>query len=45
MHFARWWIPETIGRSGSRGCLDLLLDDARCRWDSADIGTPVYVHY
>jgi hypothetical protein len=45
IHFAWWRTPETIGRPGSHGCLNLLLDDARFFWDWADIGTPVYVHY
>jgi len=41
LHFAWWKTPETIGRVGSHGCLNLLLDDARFFWDWADIGTPV----
>ncbi|MDP9367462.1 MAG: L,D-transpeptidase family protein [Chloroflexota bacterium] len=44
LHFAWWRTPETIGRPGSHGCLNLLLDDARFFWDWASIGTPVYVH-
>nr|MBA3275379.1 L,D-transpeptidase [Chloroflexia bacterium] len=32
---------ETIGRPGSHGCLNLLLEDAQFFWDWADIGTPV----
>lgn len=44
IHFAWWRTPETIGRPGSHGCLNLLLDDAMFFWDWADIGTPVYVH-
>ncbi|MDQ3043576.1 MAG: L,D-transpeptidase family protein [Chloroflexota bacterium] len=44
IHFAWWRTPETIGRPGSHGCLNLLLDDARFFWDWATIGTPVYVH-
>jgi lipoprotein-anchoring transpeptidase ErfK/SrfK len=44
IHFAWWRTPETIGRPGSHGCLNLLLDDARFFWEWADIGTPVYVH-
>ncbi|MDP9471466.1 MAG: L,D-transpeptidase family protein [Chloroflexota bacterium] len=44
LHFAWWRTPETIGRPGSHGCLNLLLDDARFFWDWATIGTPVYVH-
>ena len=45
IHFAWWRTPETIGRPGSHGCLNLLLDDARFFWDWANVGTPVYVHY
>ena len=41
IHFAWWRTPETIGRPGSHGCLNLLLDDARFFWDWASIGTPV----
>ncbi|MGH2531303.1 MAG: L,D-transpeptidase family protein [Thermomicrobiales bacterium] len=44
IHFAWWRTPETIGRPGSHGCLNLLLDDAMFFWDWADIGTPLYVH-
>ena len=44
LHFAWWRTPETIGRPGSHGCVNLLLDDARFFWDWATIGTPVYVH-
>jgi hypothetical protein len=44
IHFAWWRTSETIGRPGSHGCLNLLLDDARFFWDWAGIGTPVYVH-
>jgi len=44
IHFAWWRTPETIGRPGSHGCLNLLLDDARYFWDWASVGTPVYVH-
>jgi len=42
LHFAWWKTPETIGRVGSHGCINLLLDDARFFWDWAEIGTPVY---
>ena len=45
IHYAWWRTPETIGRPGSHGCLNTLLDDARFLWDWADIGTPVLVHY
>ncbi|MGH2561373.1 MAG: L,D-transpeptidase family protein [Thermomicrobiales bacterium] len=44
IHFAWWRTPETIGRPGSHGCLNLLLDDAMFFWDWAEIGTPLYVH-
>jgi uncharacterized protein YgiM (DUF1202 family) len=43
IHFAWWRTPETIGRPGSHGCLNLLLDDSRFFWEWAEIGTPVYV--
>lgn len=45
LHFAWWKTPETIGRPGSHGCLNLLLDDAEFFWNWAGIGTPVYSHY
>jgi hypothetical protein len=45
LHFAWWKTPETIGRPGSHGCLNLLLDDANWFWDWADYGVPVYCHY
>ena len=45
IHYAWWRTPETIGRPGSHGCLNTLLDDARYLWDWATIGTPVLVHY
>jgi lipoprotein-anchoring transpeptidase ErfK/SrfK len=44
LHFAWWRTKETIGRPGSHGCVNLLLDDARYLWDWAALGTPVYVH-
>ncbi|MGI8474912.1 MAG: L,D-transpeptidase family protein [Thermomicrobiales bacterium] len=44
IHFAWWRTPETIGRPGSHGCLNLLLYDARFYWDWAQIGTPIYIH-
>lgn len=43
IHFAWWRTPETIGRPGSHGCLNLLLDDSRFIWDWATVGTPVVV--
>jgi hypothetical protein len=44
LHFAWWRTKETIGRPGSHGCINLLLDDSRYLWDWAEIGTPVYIH-
>jgi hypothetical protein len=44
VHYAWWRTPQTIGRPGSHGCLNTLLDDAPYLWDWATIGTPVYVH-
>jgi hypothetical protein len=44
LHFAWWRTRETIGRPGSHGCVNLLLEDARFFWDWAELGTPVYVH-
>lgn len=41
LHYAWWKTAETIGRPGSHGCLNLLLDDAQYFWDWANIGTPV----
>ncbi len=41
LHYAWWKSEETIGRPGSHGCLNLLLDDAQFFWDWATIGTPV----
>ena len=44
IHFAWWRTDETIGRPGSHGCINLLLEDARFFWDWATIGTPLYIH-
>ena len=41
LHYAWWKTAETIGRPGSHGCLNLLMEDARFFWEWADIGTPV----
>ncbi len=41
LHYAWWKNAETIGRPGSHGCLNLLLEDAQFFWDWADIGTVV----
>lgn len=43
LHFAWWRTKETIGRPGSHGCVNLLLEDARFLWDWADYGTPIYI--
>jgi lipoprotein-anchoring transpeptidase ErfK/SrfK len=43
IHFAWWRTPETIGRPGSHGCLNLLLDDSQFFWEWAGIGTNVLV--
>ena len=45
IHFAWWRTKETIGRPGSHGCLNLLLEDSRFFWEWAPIGTPVITHY
>ncbi len=45
IHFAWWRTRETIGRPGSHGCLNLLLEDSRFFWEWAPIGTPVITHY
>jgi lipoprotein-anchoring transpeptidase ErfK/SrfK len=45
IHFAWWRTKETIGRPGSHGCINTLLEDARFFWDFADYGTPVLTHY
>jgi hypothetical protein len=45
LHFAWWRTKETIGRPGSHGCVNLLLEDARFFWDWAELSTPVYTHY
>jgi hypothetical protein len=41
LHYAWWKNAETIGRPGSHGCLNLLMEDAQFFWDWATIGTPV----
>lgn len=43
LHYAWWRTPETIGRPGSHGCINMLLDDSKFLWDWAGIGTPVYI--
>lgn len=43
LHFAWWRTPETIGRPGSHGCINMLLDDSRFMWDWANIGTPILI--
>lgn len=44
IHYAWWRTPETIGRPGSHGCLNCLLDDSAFMWDWAGVGTPIIVH-
>jgi hypothetical protein len=44
IHYAWWRTPETIGRPGSHGCLNVLLDDAEFIWNWADVGTPIMIH-
>jgi hypothetical protein len=44
IHFAWWRTPQTIGRPGSHGCINVLLEDARFFWDFADYGTPILIH-
>ena len=44
LHYAWWRTPQTIGRPGSHGCLNMLFDDAQFMWGWANIGTPVLVH-
>lgn len=43
IHFAWWRTPETIGRPGSHGCLNTLLEEARFFWDWAEINTMVVI--
>ncbi|HRA48891.1 MAG TPA: L,D-transpeptidase family protein, partial [Thermomicrobiales bacterium] len=45
IHYAWWRTEQTIGRPGSHGCLNTLLDDATYFWNWATIGTPVITHY
>lgn len=45
IHFAWWRTAETIGRPGSHGCLNLMLDDSQFYWDWADYGVPIIIHY
>lgn len=45
IHFAWWRTPETIGRPGSHGCLNLMLDDSQFYWDWADYGVKLIAHY
>lgn len=42
-HYAWWRTPETIGRPGSHGCINMLLDDSEFMWNWATYGTPVYI--
>lgn len=43
LHYAWWRTPETIGRPGSHGCINMLMDDSLFFWSWATIGTTVYV--
>ena len=43
LHYAWWRTTETIGRPGSHGCINMLLDDSEFMWNWANIGTPVYI--
>jgi lipoprotein-anchoring transpeptidase ErfK/SrfK len=43
IHYAWWRTPTTIGRPGSHGCLNTLLEDARFLWDWADVGTRLFI--
>ncbi|MCC6945643.1 MAG: SH3 domain-containing protein [Thermomicrobiales bacterium] len=43
IHYAWWRTPETIGRPGSHGCLNTLLEEARFFWDWAEINTMVVI--
>ncbi len=45
LHFAWWKTKETIGRPGSHGCINLLLDDARFLWEWSETGTGVNLRY
>ena len=42
-HYAWWRTPETIGRPGSHGCINMLLEDSEFMWNWATYGTPVYI--
>lgn len=43
LHYAWWRTPETIGRPGSHGCINMLLEDSEYLWNWAGIGTPIYI--
>jgi hypothetical protein len=43
LHYAWWRTPETIGRPGSHGCINMLMDDSLFFWNWATFGTTVYV--
>lgn len=43
LHYAWWRTPETIGRPGSHGCINMLMDDSLFFWNWASVGTTVYV--
>jgi lipoprotein-anchoring transpeptidase ErfK/SrfK len=42
-HYAWWRTPETIGRPGSHGCINMLLDDSEFMWNWATYGTPIFI--
>ncbi len=42
-HYAWWRTPETIGRPGSHGCINMLLEDSEFMWNWATYGTPVFI--
>jgi hypothetical protein len=44
IHYAWWRTPETIGRPGSHGCLNCLLDDSRWLWEWTENFTRVFIH-
>lgn len=43
LHYAWWRTPETIGRPGSHGCINMLLDDSVFFWNWADYGTGISI--
>lgn len=43
LHYAWWRTPETIGRPGSHGCINMLMDDSLFFWNWATYGTTVFI--